>query len=170
MRTAFAVIFVALLFAAPAAAQTAASYIGFEYEGVTPDTIMPNGVRHLGGGLISDFDLDPVYGISQVSKGKTQMLWLEASTGRNEKGITGWRVLDVVSVPALAGAQHFMFGPDPAVECFRNGKAVPHLVALGRIDRRRAVFTVQRAWFADIAKKKFTPASTRGLRCTYSEP
>ena len=170
MRKALSAIFVSLIFAAFAQGQTAASYIGYEYKGVVPDSVMPNGVKHLGGALISDINKDPVYGIAQVSKGRTQMLWLEASTGQNEKGVTGWRVLDVISFPKLASPQHVMMPLDPAVACTRNGKTVPYLVALGRIDTRRAVFTVQRAWIADIDKKKFTPASIRGLRCTYSEP
>ena len=170
MRKALAGIFVSLIFAAFADGQTAASYIGYEYKGAVPDTVMPNGVKHLGGALISDINKDPVYGIAQVSKGRTQMLWLEVSTGQNEKGVTGWRVLDVISFPKPIGSQHAMLPLDPAVECTRNGKAVPYLVAVGRIDTRRASYTVQRAWIADIDKKKFTPASIRGLRCNYYEP
>lgn len=170
MRKAFAGIFVSMILAAFAYGQTAASYIGYEYKGYTPDTVMPNGVKHLGGALISDINKDPVYGIAQVSKGRTQMLWLEVSTGQNETGVTGWRVLDVISFPKLSGSQHAMLPLDPAVECTRNGKTVPYLVAIGRIDTRRAVFTAQRAWIADIDKKRFTPASTRGLRCNYYEP
>ena len=129
-----------------------------------------NGVKHLGGALVSDINKDPVYGIAQVSKGKTRMLWLEVSTGQNEKGVTGWRVLDVLSFPALTGSQHLLISYDPAVECLRNGNQVDGLVAFGTIVRRKGVYTPQRAWIADIEKKKFTPASVRGLRCTYSEP
>ena len=170
MKKALATIFVSLVFATLAQGQMPASYVGYEYKGVVPDTKLPNGVKHQGGGLISDHNIDPVYGISQVSKGKTRMLWLEVSTGQNEKGITGWRVLDVISLPALTRSQHILFPPDPAVECLRNGKAVPHLVALGRVDRRRGIFLQQRVWTADLMKMKFQPASIRGLRCTYSEP
>lgn len=159
-----------MMFTAIANGQTAASYIGYEYEGVTPDTVLGNGVRHLGGALISDFKEDPVYAISQVSKRKTQMLWLEVSTGRNEKGVTGWRVLDVLSFPALTGTQHLLIAFDPSVECLRSGNPVEGLVSLGTINRRKGVYTPQRAWIADIEKKKFTPASIRGLRCIYSEP
>jgi hypothetical protein len=170
MRKALATILTLLILGAFGQGQTAASYIGYEYKGVVPDTVMPNGVKHLGGALISDINKDPVHGIAQVSKGRTQMLWLEVSTGQNEKGVTGWRVLDVISFPKTAGSQHAMLPLDPAVECTRNGKTVPNLVAIGRIDTRRASYTVQRAWIADIDKKKFTPASIRGLRCIYSEP
>jgi hypothetical protein len=166
MKTAFTIFLLILLSAAAASAQ----YVGYEYKGVTPETVLPNGVKHLGGSLISDVNADPTYGISQVSKGKTEMLWLEVSTGQNETGITGWRVLDVVSFPALTGSQHIHMHHDPAVECSRGGKVVGDLVAVGTIERRRGTFTPRRAWTADIAKKKFVPSATAGLRCIYSEP
>jgi hypothetical protein len=166
MKKSLAIIFLVMLSAAAASAQ----YVGYEYKGVTPETVLPNGVKHLGGGLISDVDADPTYGISQVSKGKTEMLWLEVSTGQNETGITGWRVLDVVSFPALMRTQHIHMHHDPAVECSRGGKIVEDLVAVGTINRSRGAYTPQRAWIADIAKKKFVPTATAGLRCIYSEP
>lgn len=169
MRSVLASIFLFFSVAIAAPAQEA-KYIGLEYKGVVPDTVLPNGVKHLGGALISDYKVNPVHAISQVSKGQTQMLWLEVSTGKNEMGVTGWKVLDVISFPALTGAGHVMIPLDPAVECLRGGEVVPNLIALGRIDRRRGSFTAKRAWIADLTKKKFTPASVRGLRCTYSEP
>lgn len=170
MRTVFAAIFGLLFFAALSNGQTPANYISFEYKGIAPETVLPNGVRHLGGALISDHRVDPVYGISQVSKGKTRMLWLEVSTGQNDKGVTGWRVLDVLMFPGFTETQHLLIAFDPAVECLRGGNPVERLVAVGRIDRRKGTYTPQRAWIAEIEKKKFTPASIRGLRCTYSEP
>ena len=167
MKTTIATIFLLVLCAASASAQ----YVGYEYKGVVPETVLPNGVKHLGGSLISGINADPMYGISQVSKGRTQMLWLEVSTGQNEKGVTGWRVLDVISFPRLTGSQHMHISPyDPAVECLRDGLPVVRLVALGTLNSRNATFAARRAWIADIAKKKFIPAPTRGLRCTYSEP
>ena len=166
MRRIFAIVSFVVLSWAAAPAQ----FVGHEYKGVVPDTVMPNGVKHLGGALISDINKDPVYGISQVSKGRTRMLWLEVSTGQNEKGVTGWRVLDVLSFPAFPATQHLLIAFDPAIECLRGGKPVDGLVASGTIIRRKGVYNPQRAWIADIEKKKFTPASIRGLRCTYSEP
>ena len=47
MRKASAATFVLLILAAFAHGQTAASYVGYEYKGAVPDTVMPNGVKHL---------------------------------------------------------------------------------------------------------------------------
>lgn len=147
-----------------------AQYIGYEYKGVTPESVLPNGVKHLGGGLISDVNADPLYGVAQVSKGKTRMLWLEVSTGQDAGGVTGWRVLDVLSLPAPTATRYVMLPFDPVVECRRNGGAAANLIAVGRLDGRRSRFTAERAWTVDIAKKKFVPAAAGGLRCIYSEP
>ena len=166
MKTSFSITFFLLLFAVGASAQ----YVGFEYKGVTPDSALPNGVKHLGGALISDIDKDPVYGISQVSKGRTRMLWLEVSTGQNENGVTGWRVLDVLSFPAFKRTQHLLFASDPAVECVRDGKPVGGLVAIGTIQSRQGLYKPERAWTADTKASKFLSIPIRGLRCIYSEP
>ena len=166
MRPSFAMTCILLLFSVAAHGQ----YVGYEYKGVVPDSTLPNGVKHLGGALISDIDKDPVYGIAQVAKGRSRMLWLEVSTGQNEKGVTGWRVLDVLSFPSLRSTQHLLFASDPAVECVRSGKPIEGLVAIGTIQSRKGFFKPERVWFANIEKKKFIPASTLGLRCTYSEP
>jgi hypothetical protein len=159
-------ILLALLLGASATAQ----YAGFEYEAVLPDTVLPNGVQYLGGGLISDAFKNPVYGISQVSKGKSRMLWLEMSTGEDQNGVTGWRVLDVLTFSAPTASQYILTAHDPSVECRRRGRRIENLVASGTISRRQGTFTPQRAWIADTKNSRFLIFPVSGLRCTYSEP
>src|SRR6185436_427067 len=147
-----------------------AKYINYEYRGVVPETTLPNGVKHFGGGLIGDFDADPVYGISQVQKGKTRMLWLEVSTGKNATGITGWKVLDVLAFPNLLKTDYLFFYGDPAVGCTRAKKDIPNLIGVGKLNRKRAIFQPAKLWVADLATKKFKPMSISGIKCEYSEP
>ena len=45
---------------------TGSQFIEYRYKGVTPPYLLPNGVKHLGGGLIGDVNADPVYGIAQT--------------------------------------------------------------------------------------------------------
>lgn len=159
------------VFATVSAAQTTGSrYIGYEYKGVTPESVLPNGVKHLGGGLIGDFEAEVVYGISQVRIGKTHMLWLEASTGKDASGITGWKVLDVLSFSTLAKARYIFLTGDPAIGCSRFGKEIPNLVGAGQILRRQSIFKPTNLWVANLTSKKFEPTSTRGVKCQYSEP
>lgn len=145
-------------------------YIDYKYKGVIPGTVLPNGVKHSGGGLLGDFDADPVYGISQVSKGKTQMLWLEESTGRDSSGVTGWRVLDVLAFPALTKADYLFFLGDPLIGCTRRGEDITNLVGVGRIFRQQGQFRPSKLWVADLTTKKFNAFPTAAVSCVYSEP
>ena len=145
-------------------------YVGYKYAGVVPNKTLPNGVKHLGGGLIGDFDADPVYGISQVVKGKTKMLWLEVSTGQNATGVTGWLVKDVLVFNNMTKNQHLFFSVDPAIYCQRDKKDVENLVAFGQIFARQGTYKPSKAWIANIKTGKFEPMAIKGLKCEYSPP
>ena len=147
-----------------------AEYVGYNYKGVTPGTTLPNGVKHLGGSLVGEINSDPVHGISQVSKGKMKMLWLEVSTGQDSGGVTGWLVKDVLSFYNQRANDHLLFGADPAIECNRDGKPVEHLVGIGKIDRKQDIFRPSILWTANLKTLKFDPVSTTGFKCQYSEP
>ncbi|MGD9629504.1 MAG: hypothetical protein AB7V18_09680 [Pyrinomonadaceae bacterium] len=152
-------------------AQAAKSpYINYEYEGVIPGRSLPNGVIELGGSLIGDIESDPVYSVAHTKKGRTEMLWLVASTGKDVKGITGWKVIDVLSFPTLAKTQYLFFAGDPAIYCRKNGDEIPDLVGVGRIDRKRWRFLPSRLWTADLKIKRFVPLDLAGVKCEYSEP
>ena len=146
------------------------TYVGYKYKGVVPSTRLPNGVKHLGGGLLGDFDAETVYGISQVERGQTKMLWLESSTGKDSTGITGWKVLDVLSFPGLTKADHMFFYGDPAILCTRQGNEIPNLVGVGRIARKQGVFKPAKLWVANLTAGKFKPLALTGIKCIYSEP
>lgn len=145
-------------------------YINYEYKGVIPNGTLPNGVKHFGGGLIGKIDADPVHGISQVAKGRTKMLWLEVSTGQDARGVTGWRVMDVLAFPAPPKSDYLFFAGDPAISCRRRGTAIVNLVGVGRIIRRQGIFRPSRLWIANIKSEKFEPVSLAGVKCEYSEP
>jgi len=153
-----------------AQANERAKYINYKYKGVLPESTLPNGVKHLGGGLIGDIDADPVQGISQVQKGKTRMLWLEVSTGRDETGITGWEVKDVLAFPLFAASDHLLFAGDPSIECTRAGKGIPNLVGIGRIIPRQDLFKPAKLWIVNQTTQRFEPVAVSGIKCLYSEP
>ena len=172
MKIGASAIFAVLLIPAIAFGQASdrTRYLNYEYKGVNPSATLPNGVKHMGGGLIGDYDADPVYGISQVETGKTKMLWLEVSTGKDSTGVTGWKVLYVLSFRALGPANYIFFSGDPAISCRRNGKEIPNLVGIGRIVRREGIFKPSNLWTADLITKKFKPTDESGVKCEYSEP
>lgn len=161
---------VLILFPATLFSQSRSPYVGYKYEGVRPSNTLPNGVKHFGGSLVGDIDADPVYGISQVQKAKTKMLWFEESTGQDAKGVTGWRVLDVLTFSSLARTRYIFFVGDPTILCQRAGKDLENLVGEGRVFRSRGVFVPSNLWIPNLETKKFQKISTTGVKCTYSEP
>jgi hypothetical protein len=147
-----------------------AKYVNYKYKGVVPLRTLPNGVKHFGGGLIGDIDADPVYGISQVQLGRTKMLWLEASTGKDASGVTGWRVVDVLAFPGMVKTDYLFFYGDPGISCTRSGNDIANLVGVGRIIRRQSVFQPSKLWIANLETKKFEPTPVRDVKCQYTEP
>lgn len=181
MRFLLLILLAFIAFNAPASAQQRAvtakqtadgksQYVGYKYKGVNPDTVLPNGVKHLGGGLISDFNVEPVYGISNVTRGRTQMLWLEISTGSDAGGITGWQVKDVLTLPAMSKNQSFHYPTDPAVSCQRNKQEAGNLIVFGEILSKQGRFNVRRAWLANTKNEKFEEVPAKGIQCEYSAP
>ena len=148
----------------------AAKYIGYEYKGVLPDSTLPNGIKSLGGGMIGDINADPVYEIAQMKKGTESMLWFSVSTGQDSTGVTGWKVLDVLSFPALRRSDYLFFYGDPGIGCRRGGKDIPNLVGVGTIIRRQGSFKPSLLWAANLTTKKFEPVRIAGVKCQYSEP
>ena len=152
------------------AAGPPSKYVGFKYKGVRPDTVLPNGVKHFGGGLIGDIEADPVYGISQVALGKTKMLWLELSTGRDDSGVTGWEVKDVIEFTSPSKSDYIFFYGDPAIDCKRSSELIDNLVGVGRVNRKKGVFKPTKLWIANLSTAKFESTPVTGVTCDYSEP
>jgi hypothetical protein len=121
-------------------------------------------------GLIGDVEADPVHEIAEMQKGTTRMLWLNVSTGKDPSGVTGWRVLDVLSFPKLSKTDYTFFAGDPGVDCRRHGKAIPNVVGIGRIMRRQGVFRPSKLWVANLTTKKFERLAIAGVKCEYSQP
>lgn len=153
------------------ALDTGAQFIGYKFkEGVTLPNLLPNGVKYLGGGLIGDINADPVYGISQTEKGRLKMFWLKVSIGQDATGVTGWKVLDVLSFQNVLKTEYLVLAGDPSVNCTKDSQEIPNLVGRGRIARSKDSFVPTRLWVADIAKRKFVPFAVTGVKCEYSEP
>src|SRR6187401_1091086 len=155
MKSKLFILVVVLVAASFTSAQKAkrSPYIGYKYKPVLLAKTLPNGVKEMGGALIGDIDADPVYEVASVEKGKTKMLWLNSSTGVDSTGMTGWKVLDVLSFPSLIKSDYLFFVGDPAIGCTRSGKDIPNLVGVGRIMRKQGAFRPSKLWVADLTTK-----------------
>lgn len=144
--------------ASPAAAGQA-SYVGYEYEAVIPNDRLPNGVLNAGGALIGDIGKTS-YGLSYVSHGTADMLWLEHITGGTNRHLR-WLVDAVLDLPVLPHGQALAWGGSCAID----GTNDPEVVAVV-VDTDTERYTqIVRAWRADRQHRTFRDVSTRGVTC-----
>lgn len=136
-----------------------ASYVGYEYEGVVPNDTLPNGVLNAGGALIGDIGKTS-YGLSFVSRGPAEMLWLEHVTGGTNRHLR-WRVDAALDLPVLQHGQTVAWG----ATCAIDGANDPEIVAVV-VDTDTERYTqIVRAWRADRQHGTFRDVSTRGITC-----
>jgi hypothetical protein len=148
-------------FAAP---QKKSEFIGYRHKGVLYGETLPNGVKDLGGGLLSNED----YGVSRFQKGKKYMLWLERITDRDKKGVPSWEVKDVLTFDNLKKNQAFSFSYSST--CRQNGKENLDLIVMTEHSAQKKTFKVIRAWRANIRTAKFEKISDKGIVCKSVEP
>lgn len=154
-----------LLVALPTFAITRKSeYIGYKHKGIVYGETLPNGVKDLGGGLLSNEE----YGVSRFSKGKKYMLWLEKITSRDAKGIPNWEVKDVLTFDLLKKNQEFFLSYSSG--CQQNGKTDIDLIVQTEFVPKDKTYKILRAWKANIKKEKFEKTSKKGIVCKYVEP
>ncbi|HEY8562941.1 MAG TPA: hypothetical protein VIL74_21360 [Pyrinomonadaceae bacterium] len=142
----------------PAAAQEK-DFVGYKHRGVVVGETLPNGVKDLGGGLLSDED----YGVSRFSKGRKHYLWLEKITGRDRDGVPSWVVKDVLEFDALEKNQSFLFSYSSL--CTVAGKESLDTIVLGEHQPKTKKYKILKAWKANLGTEKFEKISTRGIVC-----
>ncbi len=159
------IILILLLLALPTLAITKKSeYIGYKHKGVKYGETLSNGVKDLGGGLLSNEN----YGVSRFTKGKKYMLWLEKITARDAKGVPSWEVRDVLSFDKLKKNQEFLFSYSSS--CLQNGKGNLDMIVMTELLPKNKTYKVLKAWKANIKREKFDKISTKGIKCEYVAP
>ena len=140
------------------------NYIGYKHKGVVFGETLPNGVKDLGGGLLSKED----FGVSRFSKGKNFMLWLEKITTRDGKGVPSWEVRDVLTFDQPKKNQEFLFSYSSG--CTQNGKSNLDLIVMAEFAPKNKTYKINKAWKVDIKQEKFEKISTKNIKCEYVAP
>ncbi|HRH44446.1 MAG TPA: hypothetical protein PKY82_22615 [Pyrinomonadaceae bacterium] len=135
------------------------SYIGYRHKGVIYGEKLPNGVKDLGGGLLSN----DIYGVTRFTKGKVYMLWLEKILDRDSKGVPDWIVKVVLVFSELKPNQEFLFSLSSP--CSLNGKKNYDLIVLGEKRLDLQDYKILKAWWANVKKEKFEKIQTKGIVC-----
>ncbi len=162
-------LFLATLLLPAAVFCQASEYVGYRYKSVIPETVLPNGVKNLGGGLVGDFYAKPVWGVAEVSKGKVRMLWLEKATAEDERGVTEWEISDVLSFPNIPTDQELLIASGPG-ECKENGKTTNDLVVHVQFLKKQRAYKTLKAWRADVKAGRFVALDAKNVKCRYDEP
>jgi hypothetical protein len=147
-----------LMFALDVAAQKK-EFVGYKHQGVVVGETLPNGVKDLGGGLLSNEN----YGVSRFSKGKKHYLWLEKITGRNTEGVPSWIVKDVLEFDELKKNQEFLFSYSST--CTTNGTESLDTIVLVEHRPKTKKFKILKAWKANVSTESFVKVGTRGIEC-----
>lgn len=157
------IILILLVLTLPTLAITKNSeYIGYKHKGVLYGETLQNGVKDLGGGLTSNEN----YGVTRFTKGKKFMLWLEKIVGRDNKGVPGWEVKDVLSFDNLKKNQSFMFSYSSG--CKRNDKENLDLIVMTELVPNSKKYKILKAWTTNIKKERFKKTSIKGIECQYA--
>lgn len=146
-----------------AAPQKNSEFIGYKHKGILYGETLPNGVKDLGGGLLSNEN----YGVSRFQKGNKYMLWLEKITSRDAKGVPSWEVRDVLTFDKLKKNQEFLFSYSST--CTQNGKENLDLVVMAELSNQKT-YKIMRAWKANVKSGKFDKTSDKNIVCKYVEP
>lgn len=138
------------------------NYIGYKHKGVVKGETLPNGVKTLGGGLVSNDD----YGVSRYVKGKKYMLWLEKVLSRDAKGVPNWQVKDVLVFDNPKHGEEFLFSYTSG--CTQNGRPNLDLVVKAEFLSKTKTYKVLDAWKANLKRERFEKISTKGIKCEYN--
>ena len=142
----------------------AENYVGYKHKGVVYGEKLPNGVKDLGGGLLSNDE----WGVSRFSKGKQFMLWLEKIISYDEEGVPDWEVKDVLIFDDLKKNQEFLFSYSSP--CTINDVENIDMIVLAQFSRKTKTYKILKAWQVDFETEKFEPLTTENIKCSYSEP
>ncbi|MCM3874343.1 MAG: hypothetical protein ND895_26940 [Pyrinomonadaceae bacterium] len=139
----------------PAAKST---YIGLRYDG----NKLPRGHKWIGGALLTDpYSNEKQYGVTEVSKGKVRMMWLDRLTHHDAAGHAHWEIRDVLFLPPMRKNQLLFY-----VNCFLANKPDSELVVITDAVVRGGYYgRVRYAWRANRQAEKFQQIPTTGIKC-----
>lgn len=140
------------------------NYIGYKHKGTVYGETLSNGVKDLGGGLLTNEN----YGVSRFSKGNKYMLWLEKITSRDAKGVPNWEVRDVLTFDQPKKNQEFLLSYSS--NCKQNGKTNLDLIVMAELLPKNKTYKIIKAWRADSKTEKFDKISGKNIKCESVAP
>lgn len=133
-------------------------YIGLRYAG----NKLPRGHKWIGGSLLTDpYSNEKQYGVTEVSKGRVRMMWLDRLTHHDAAGNAHWEIKDVLFLPAMRKSQLLFY-----VNCSLRDKPDSELVVITDAVVRAGYYArVRHAWRANRQAEKFQQIPVSGIKC-----
>jgi len=134
------------------------NYIGLRY----PGNKLPHGHKWIGGALLTDpYSDEKQYGVTEVSKGRVKMMWLDRLTHHDATGNAHWEIKDVLFLPPMRKNQLLFY-----VNCFLANKPDSELIVImDSVVRGGYYGRVQHAWRANRKAEKFQQIPVAGIKC-----
>ncbi len=133
-------------------------YIGLRYAG----NKLPRGHKWIGGSLLTNpYSDEKQYGVTEVSKGRVKMMWLDRLTHHDAAGNAHWEIKDVLFLPPMRKQQWLFY-----VNCLLFDKPDPELVVIVDDVIRGGYFgRIRNAWRANRQTEKFQQIPVTGIKC-----
>lgn len=133
-------------------------YIGLRYAG----NKLPRGHKWIGGALLTDpYADEKQYGVTEVSRGRLKMMWLDRLTHHDAAGNAHWEIKDVLFLPPIRRSQLLFY-----VNCARFDKPDSELIVIADGVIRGGYYTrVRHAWRANSQSEKFQQIPVAGIKC-----
>lgn len=140
------------------AANDKSPYLGLRYAG----NKLPRGHKWIGGALITDpYSAEKQYGVTEVSKGRVKMMWLDRLTHHDAAGNAHWEIRDVLFLPTMRRNQLLFY-----VNCSLANKSDSELIVIADAVVSGGYYgRVQHAWRANRRTEKFEQLPVAGIRC-----
>lgn len=140
------------------AANDKGPYIGLRYAG----NKLPRGHKWIGGALLTDpYSAEKQYGVTEVSKGRVKMMWLDRLTHHDAAGNAHWEIKDVLFLPPLRKHQLLFY-----VNCSLANKPDSELIVIADAVVRGGYYTrVRHSWRANRQSEKFQQIPVAGIKC-----
>ncbi len=100
------------------------------------------------------------YAIEVVSFGSKKIVWMGRLLYHDEKGRAHWEIIAALPPRPLPAGYHFSGG-----NCLNYNKPQPEIVAIFKMDEKKALTRAHKAWKADPQKETFEPLPLEGIQC-----
>jgi len=100
------------------------------------------------------------HAIEVVNFGSKKIVWMGHLLFHDDKGRAHWEIIAALPPRLLPAGYQISSG-----NCLRDNKPQPEIVAIFKMDDKKALARVDKAWKADTQKGIFEPLPPEGIQC-----